>query len=153
MRVAPVGLLFHTDHRRLWEQARLSALPTHVHPLGIEGAQLLALAVALCMNAATFDRGRFFAALLAACESEAFRAKIEEAARARTTDDLASLGNRIDALNSVPTAIASFARTPEAFEETIASVIFLGVTPTRSRRWPARCRAPTSGSGGCRPGW
>jgi poly(ADP-ribose) glycohydrolase ARH3 len=48
MRVAPVGLLFRDDPGRLWEQARLSALPTHRHPLGVEGAQLLALAVALC---------------------------------------------------------------------------------------------------------
>ena len=46
MRVAPVGLLFRDDRRRLWEQARLSALPTHLHPLGVEGARLTALAVA-----------------------------------------------------------------------------------------------------------
>src|SRR5437763_3742568 len=51
MRVAPVGLLFRDDRAALWEQARLSALPTHVHPLGIEGAKLLALAVALCSQA------------------------------------------------------------------------------------------------------
>jgi len=37
MRVAPVGLMFE----KLWEQARLSSLPTHVHPLGIEGYPLL----------------------------------------------------------------------------------------------------------------
>ena len=36
MRVGPVGLLFRDDRERLWEQARLSALPTHLHPLGIE---------------------------------------------------------------------------------------------------------------------
>ena len=51
MRVAPVGLLFRDDQRALWEQARLSALPTHVHPLGIEGAQVLALAVAFASQA------------------------------------------------------------------------------------------------------
>src|SRR6266545_288785 len=56
MRVAPVGLLFRDDHYRLLEQARLSALPTHRHPLGVEGAQLLALAVALCSRAARLDR-------------------------------------------------------------------------------------------------
>src|SRR5262249_49180150 len=47
MRVAPVGLVFCYDLGRVAEQARISALPTHRHPLGIEGAQLLALAVAL----------------------------------------------------------------------------------------------------------
>jgi poly(ADP-ribose) glycohydrolase ARH3 len=37
MRVAPVGLVFRDHPEKLWEQARHSALPTHLHPLGIEG--------------------------------------------------------------------------------------------------------------------
>src|ERR1700720_2304636 len=77
MRVSPVGLVFRDDRRRLWEQARLSALPTHLHPLGIEGAQLLALAVALCSSMDKFDRAAFFAELLRACASGEYRAKIE----------------------------------------------------------------------------
>ena len=44
----------------------------------------------------------------------------------KANDHLAALGNRIEALHSVPTAIASFALTPDSFEETIANVIFLG---------------------------
>ncbi len=126
MRVAPVGLLFRDDPGRLSEQARLSALPTHRHPLGIEGAQLLALAVALCSSMESFDRAAFFAELLRACSSEEYRVKLEEAGRAQTPDDLARLGNRIEALHSVPTAIASFALTPESFEATIGNAIFLG---------------------------
>jgi poly(ADP-ribose) glycohydrolase ARH3 len=125
MRVAPVGLLFRDD-RRLWEQARLSALPTHVHPLGVEGAQLLGLGVALCSGMLRFDRDGFFAELLAACESAEYRAKIEQASEARTAEDLAALGNRIEALHSVPTAIASFALSPESFERAVCDVIFLG---------------------------
>jgi poly(ADP-ribose) glycohydrolase ARH3 len=126
MRVAPVGLLFRDDHRRLLEQAQRSALPTHLHPLGIEGAQLLALAVAVCSRMTRFDRGEFFAEMLAACASSDYRAKMEEASQVRVADDLAALGNRIEALHSVPTAIASFALTPESFEATISNVIFLG---------------------------
>ena len=126
MRVAPVGMLFRDHPLKVWEQARLSALPTHLHPLGIEGAQLLALAVALCSAMERFDRDGFFAGLLAATESPEYRAKLEEASRVQTPDDLAGLGNRIEALHSVPTAIASFALTPESFEKTISNVIFLG---------------------------
>lgn len=126
MRVAPVGLLFRDDHGRLWEQAKLSALPTHRHQLGIEGAQLLALAVALGSGMERFDRTAFFDRLLAACESAEYRAKLEEASRVRQPDDLAGLGNGIEALQSVPTAIASFALTPESFEDAISNVIFLG---------------------------
>jgi poly(ADP-ribose) glycohydrolase ARH3 len=126
MRVAPVGLLFRDDRRRLREQAKLSALPTHLHPLGIEGAQLLAIAVALCSSMERFDSAGFFGELLGACESEEYRAKLAEAAQVQTPEDLAGLGNRIEALHSVPTAIASFALTPDSFEQTIGNVIFLG---------------------------
>jgi len=126
MRVAPVGLLFRDDLRRLWEQARLSALPTHVHPLGIEGAQLLALAVALCSAMEHFDRPGYFAELLSTCTSAEYRAHLEAAARVQAPEELATLGNRIEALHSVPTAIASFALTPESFEATIGNVILLG---------------------------
>ncbi len=126
MRVAPVGLLFRDDHYRLLEQARLSALPTHRHPLGIEGAQLLALAVALASASEHFERGPFFAELIAACESRPYRDQMEAAATVRDVDGLAKLGNRIEALHSVPTAIASFALTPESFAATIGHVIFLG---------------------------
>lgn len=126
MRVAPVGLLFRNDRERLWEQARLSALPTHLHPLGIEGAQLLALAVALCSHAERLDRESFFAELLGACQSPEYRSQMELASRAQTAEDLAGLGNRIEALYSVPTAIASFALAPESFESAVSNVIFLG---------------------------
>lgn len=126
MRVAPVGLLFRDDRLRLWEQARLSARPTHLHPLGIEGAQLLALAIALCSCMELFDHDAFFAGLLGACESPEYRAKLEEASRIQSIDDLAGLGNQIEALHSVPTAIASFALTSESFEATVCNVIFLG---------------------------
>jgi poly(ADP-ribose) glycohydrolase ARH3 len=126
MRVAPVGLLFRDDHRRIADQARLSALPTHVHPLGIEGAQLLALAVALASGMPRFERDTFLGELRSACESAAYRDKFEDAARVQSPEELARLGNRIEALHSVPTAIASFALTPESFEETIGNVILLG---------------------------
>src|SRR5262245_27803702 len=76
MRVAPVGLLFHNERLRLWDQARLSALPTHLHQLGIEGAQLLALAVALCTEMKSFDRSAFFVELKTACQSPEYRSKL-----------------------------------------------------------------------------
>lgn len=126
MRVAPIGLFFRDDLTQVAIQAERSALPTHRHPLGIEGAQLLALAVALCSRMKAFDRATFFAELLATCQSAAYRAKLEEAARVASPHELARLGNRIEALESVPTAIASFALSPESFEATIAHVIFLG---------------------------
>ncbi len=126
MRVAPVGLVFRNDRVRLWQQAHLSALPTHLHPLGIEGAQLVALAVSLASQTSNFDHSSFFRDMLSSCQSKAYREKIEKGSGAKSPNDLVALGNGIQALESVPTAIASFALTPRSFEETIANVIFLG---------------------------
>jgi poly(ADP-ribose) glycohydrolase ARH3 len=126
MRVAPVGLFFRDDRARLMEQARLSALPTHVHPLGIEGARLLALAVALCTQAERFDRDDFLAEILAACESAEYWAKLQAALGVKAPEALAALGNGIQALESVPTAIACLALTPESYEATVSNAIFLG---------------------------
>jgi poly(ADP-ribose) glycohydrolase ARH3 len=126
MRVAPVGLLFRDDRLRLLDQARRSALPTHRHPLGIEGAQLLALAIAHCSRVERLDRAAFFEELLSACASAPYRAKIEEAAGMRSHSELMRLGNGIEALESVPTAIASYALAPESFESAVGHVILLG---------------------------
>jgi poly(ADP-ribose) glycohydrolase ARH3 len=126
MRVAPVGLFFHDDLEQTWEQARRSALPTHLHPLGIEGAQLLAVAAALCVRSASFNREEFFHQVHARCRSDDFRVRIEQAARVRSPDDLRALGNGIEAIASVPTAIACFALTPEDYGTVIGRAILLG---------------------------
>ena len=126
MRVAPVGLLFRDDCDRVWEQARASALPTHVHPLGIEGAQLLALAVAMASRARTLDRGTFFSELISRCVSDEFRRKLSTASETTSFDSVASLGNGIEALESVPTAIACFALAPMSYETAVAQTVFLG---------------------------
>jgi poly(ADP-ribose) glycohydrolase ARH3 len=126
MRVAPVGLLFRDDYNRVWEEARASALPTHVHPLGIEGAQLLAVAVAVASRQQEFDRGSFFAELLSRCVSGEFRQKLTAASAMVSFDEVAALGNGIEALESAPTAITCFAVAPTSFETAVASAVFLG---------------------------
>jgi poly(ADP-ribose) glycohydrolase ARH3 len=126
MRVAPIGLLFRDFPDRLREQARLSAMPTHRHPLGIEGAQLLAVAVAHCSRTEKFEREAFLHELFVACTSEPYRQKLRAASMIRDAHDLATLGNGIEALESVPTALMSFALTPDSYQKTISNVILLG---------------------------
>jgi poly(ADP-ribose) glycohydrolase ARH3 len=126
MRVAPVGLMCRHDHTALWEQAKLSALPTHVHPLGIEGAQVLAMAVGLASTIDEFIRERFFAALAERCTSLEFRGPLRRAAKLADVRELGRFGNGIEATASVVTAIASFGLTPNSYEQTIGNVILLG---------------------------
>jgi poly(ADP-ribose) glycohydrolase ARH3 len=126
MRAAPIGLFFCHDLDLVRKQARLSALPTHVHPIGIEGAQLLAQSVALAAREEGFDRRAFYRPLLATCRSEEFRWALEAAARLRRQHSLAFLGSSLEAHRSVVTAIACFTVSPESYEEIIARAISLG---------------------------
>ncbi len=126
MRVAPVGLMFRHDHEQLWHQAKLSALPTHVHPLGIEGAQVLALAVGLASAVHELAREQFFDRVAQRCTSWEFSGPLARAARLTEVQDLGLFGNGIEATASVVTAVASFALTPESYSQTIGNVILLG---------------------------
>ncbi|MBM3983279.1 MAG: hypothetical protein FJ304_24005 [Planctomycetes bacterium] len=126
MRVAPVGLLFADSPDELWEQARLSALPTHTHPLGIEGAQLLALAVALALQTTAFDRKAFYRALRARAATEEFQWHLDIAAQLKPGDSLSGLGSTLHAHRSVVTAIACFAATPGDFEAVASRAIGMG---------------------------
>ncbi len=126
MRVAPVGLFFHEDLDQICTQAHLSAWPTHKHPLGTEGAELLALAVALVTREQEFNRESFFTELISRCHSETFRQKMFLAKEVRKTEDLLPLGNGILATDSVATAIACFALFPRSFEQVVAEAIYLG---------------------------
>lgn len=126
MRVAPVGLLFHNDPDRLWEQARLASLPTHVHPLGIEGAQLLALAIAIGLREQSFDRGTLLAELRQRATTVDFQERLKIAERVQGRDDLFRLGNGIAAQDSVITSIACFMIWPDSYEHVVANAILLG---------------------------
>ncbi len=122
MRVAPVGTFHARDLDRVWEAAREQSLPTHTHRLGIDGARLLATAVAL----ATRGEPITAEALLRRGVAEEYVPKIEAACRVDAPERLARLGNGIAALESVPTAIACFLLSPNSYEETIGRAILLG---------------------------
>ena len=126
MRVAPIGLLFHDNLDQVQRQARLSSLCTHTHPLGIEGAQLIALAVSLGLRGDSFNPTEFFGHLQQRCEATEYQEKLASAAKAESEDDLLRLGNGIAAQDSVVTAIACFVLWPDSYEQVIANAIRLG---------------------------
>lgn len=126
MRVAPVGLVFADSLDAVWEQARLSALPTHTHPLGIEGAQVLALAVAWAVGATEFDKKALYGELLARATTEEFRWHLSYARTLKPGDALTGLGSTLHAHRSVVTAIACFAASPTDFAQACARAIGLG---------------------------
>lgn len=126
MRVAPIGLFFHHDHEAIVEQARLSSLPTHVHRLAIEGAQLLALAVGFVTASNGFDRTDFFDHLSGHARSPEYAGPLRRAKEISGPRDLPLFGNGIEAASSVVTSIACFSLTPDSYEQTVANAILLG---------------------------
>lgn len=126
MRVAPVGLVFRNDLDRVWEEARLSALPTHVHPLGIEGAQLLATSVAWLARHPMFEPESLYAELLRRATTDEFRWLLSTAAELTSDDSVSILGNGIEAQRSVVTSIACFALSPTSYADAVGRAISLG---------------------------
>ncbi len=55
MRSAPRRTSVQNDHPRIWSEAKASAWPTHRHELGIEGAQLIAVAASIAAAGSSID--------------------------------------------------------------------------------------------------
>lgn len=132
MRVAPVGLL-PGDPDHLAAVARRQAAITHAHPLGQQGAALLAVAVATAVRSAgaPLDAEAFLTQL----EPHAGAPELRDALRAArstlgeqaTPRDLAALlGHDITAVGSVPTAIAVFLHHPDQVRDAVLAAIEAG---------------------------
>jgi poly(ADP-ribose) glycohydrolase ARH3 len=126
MRAAPVGLVFAHDLGWAAEQAIASAQPTHRHPLGIEGARLFALAIALAVQGPPLDHGAFYRELLRGCQEEEFVWQLQAARKLRDRHSLGFLGNSLPAHRSVVTAIACFTTCPRSFARCMERAIELG---------------------------
>jgi len=127
MRIAPVGLLYYADRKKLREVAYCSSQITHTHELGKEGAALQAFAIALALRD---ERDEMLSQLEDFVQHELYKEKLRRMERllragARSGEIIAELGNGMAAFDSVPTAIYSFLRY-EDFERSVASAIRLG---------------------------
>ena len=132
MRVAPVGLLYYDDPRALREIAYHTAGITHSNELAMEGAALQACAVALAVLA---DREgikvkEYVGALRMFVKPGPYQDKMKAIMRlldqhAGKVQVVKELGNGVEAINSVPTAIYSFLANP-GFESAVTYAVSLG---------------------------
>jgi poly(ADP-ribose) glycohydrolase ARH3 len=132
MRVAPVGLLYHDDPRQLREVAYHTAGITHSNELALEGAAVQACAVALATLAdpQNVNRKEFLGALRMFTLPGPYQEKLKMIIK--FLDDppdreeiVKALGNGVEALNSVPTAVYSFLSNP-GFEAAVVYAVSLG---------------------------
>lgn len=126
MRSAPVGLRFANDEERIWNEAKQAAWPTHRHELGIEGAQIIAVATAFATKSAHIDPENLAAALLRKCETTVFQNRLEKLAKVKSSEDIEQFGNGIEAHESVVTSLACFALYPSDYRQAIATAIWNG---------------------------
>jgi poly(ADP-ribose) glycohydrolase ARH3 len=126
MRVAPIGVRFADDEARVIAAARRSALVTHAHPEGADGAIVQAAAVA----AAIAGRDPL-AAALAAASTAAIQRRLDELAGVAPPDlDPRALGGpdwavAYSATASVPVAVVLGSRA-ESFEQAVTLAVRCG---------------------------
>lgn len=131
MRIAPVGVLWAHDAEALERAARRSALVTHAHPVGVEGAVVQARAVALAAERRRFGRVEL-AELASSATTPEFREGLAEALQAydeaadlTPVDVAVRLGTAPVSHRSVAAALWA-AATAETFAEGVASALELG---------------------------
>jgi poly(ADP-ribose) glycohydrolase ARH3 len=117
--------MFADEPTKLAEQVRLQSLVTHRHPLGVEGAQIIARVVSLALAMDRFDRDQFLAQLRPICIQAEFAAH-HDRLRTLPSHKIGELGNGIEATESVMTAVACFLHWPESFTDAVGNAILLG---------------------------
>jgi poly(ADP-ribose) glycohydrolase ARH3 len=136
MRIAPVGLFYHHEPEELRRVSYASSEITHAHELGKEGASILAYTVALALNATLSPSKRKLEPIELLDELKNFTLnkeylkkllKVEELLSESSKDKVVrELGNSVEAINSVPTAIYSFLRNMNNFNEAALYATSLG---------------------------
>lgn len=125
MRVAPIGLAFFSNSALLRSQAEESAKVTHLHPLGVDGAVLVAFAISLLVQSRDFNAKELFAQMHDVAATEEFRWQLTTAGRL-DADEMISFGSSLPAHRSVTTAITCFTGSPNSYVDTISRAIALG---------------------------
>lgn len=132
MRVSPVGLFYYDDSRTLREIAYHTASITHSNELALEGAAIQACAVALAVltDPKNIKAREFVGALRMFTKPGPYQEKLKAIVRlldekAGKVQVVKELGNGVEALNSVPTAIYAFLANPD-FESAVTYAVSLG---------------------------
>lgn len=124
MRVAPVGGYFFYDLKQAAEQARLSAMVTHVHPEGQAGAMAVAVAAAIAANTSPPHGSDFLKEILPFVPDSETEMRIELAMQI-PPDDLKTAiqklgtGNQVSCQDTVPFCLWVAAHNLNDFEQAL----------------------------------
>jgi poly(ADP-ribose) glycohydrolase ARH3 len=132
MRVAPIACVA-TDLDTVATQARASARPTHMHPLGQDGAVIQAAAVWLALNSppdAPLRIDDFIQQVVRLTQAGELQQKLhaagELASSSAPADAARILGNGTAAVDSVPTALLAFLRHSDSYIDAVRFAVRVG---------------------------
>jgi poly(ADP-ribose) glycohydrolase ARH3 len=130
MRVTPLALYDHSSPD-LYDEVKASAMVTHVHPVGIDGAWVLALAIAEAVKldpTLNFDRVTFCKKLISSAKTSEIQNKMIDVFKLVESDlpvivAASKFGSGVEAQESVPFAIYSFLKNPLSFKDCLYCAI------------------------------
>jgi poly(ADP-ribose) glycohydrolase ARH3 len=133
MRIAPVGLFYH-DVPDLYEKARQSATVTHAHPIGVDGAAVLAWAIGRAVRLDSQEPFPVVDLTQGLVESARTPEVRDKMALVRTLiaedvpppDAAKRLGRGVAVHESMPFAIYAFLRHPHSFEACLFCAVLNG---------------------------
>jgi poly(ADP-ribose) glycohydrolase ARH3 len=133
MRIAPLGLLFH-NASSLYQKAQLSAVVTHAHPIGVDGAAVQAEAVAQAVGLdprKALSGDDFLGRLLDTAQTSQMRdklARVRDLMKEGTLPQRAAreLGQGVAVDRSLPFAVYCFVRQPDSFENCLLCAVLNG---------------------------
>ncbi len=133
MRVAPLGLYFHRSPE-LYDMAKKTAEITHAHPVGIDGAAVLAKAVAMSLHLNSqrpFAPQVYGARLVEFAETTRLKEKLQQvlklvAAHATVEEAAKELGTQSSVNESMAFALFCFLTHPHAFVECVLCAVSQG---------------------------
>lgn len=132
MRITPVGLFFYNS-KDLYERAAQSAEVTHTHPLAMDGAAILAHAVAMAVSLnpeKEFPIDHYLSELEKVPRTLKFKKGlllVEQLTHEKSDQRYAAreLGTNVTVHGSVPFAIYSFLKNPHSFVECLFHAIMV----------------------------
>ena len=133
MRIGPVGA-FYYDSPRLYEQVRIASAVTHAHPVEVDGAAVLAKAVALAVGqtrSRLLSATKIVAELIKFARTDGIREKLNQvktliSMNADPGQAAVKLGRGVAVQESMPFALYAFLRHPHSFEECLYCAVLNG---------------------------
>lgn len=135
MRIAPLGI-FYYDSKKIYEIAEKSAVATHTHPLGIDGAAILAklISILITKDPEKFDikqrKKEMLTELMEFAKTDEYKSKLrkikvllEKGADLKEAEK--ELGSNVLAFKSVPFSIFAFFRNPYSFKDALLDTVLV----------------------------